>query len=901
MSLQPGEKLGPYEIVALLGAGGMGEVYRAKDSRLDRLVAIKILPAHLSSNSTLKQRFEREARAVSSLNHPNICTLHDIGQQNGIDYLVMEFIEGETLQSRLRKGPLSISELLQYSIQIADALDKAHRHGIVHRDLKPGNIMLTKSGSKLLDFGLARKEAPLVRQAGDSVLPTASQPLTGEGTILGTLTYMAPEQLEGKEADARTDIFALGTVIYEMATGKRAFEGNSQASLISAIMSSDPEPISHIQPLTPAALDQVVRTCIEKNPEDRFQNAHDLMIQLRWISASASQPSITAPAIRQKSRVPRTVAFLLTLIAGLAAGYFLHDQTEVKDTLPTVRSILPLPRGTRLYGWASPVVAISPDGKKVAYVADQEGSVHQLYIHHLDKLEAQVVPGSEEAEGPFFSPDSEWIGFAVGTSGVSGMKPELKKYSVSSGLTQSICSVPDYFGGTWSNDGNIIFVGDSAQGLWKVSSNGGKPEHLGNKWKIDGKEERRAIAWPQFLPGDKKILATDPDTPEGYDLAMIDLRSRELRNLGFPSATFGRYTNSGHLIFSRSDASLMAVPFDFEKARPTGPTVALLRDICLANIGAAVVDVSKTGSFIYLNGYLRNSGRELMNLVKIDQYGKIQNLPVNADLFGRRPAISPDGRKLAVATWDGSVWVYDLQRNTRIKIIDGQVLDCDFPLWTPDGNRIVVSGYRPGSTQVNLYWLSVDGRGAPELLVEDEDEKHGYSWTPDGKTLVYESGGIEDEICLFTQGTKTRPVVLMKAKWNLSQGTISSDGKLIAYASSETGKLEIYVERYPELGNKIQISREGGRFPMWSSDGKKIYYRNGSKFMSVQIVKEPNFDAGNPILMFEIKDIRGYAIAPTTNEFYAVLRNPNSGIHTSLHLVTNWFPELKRLAPTNKN
>ncbi|HSE39292.1 MAG TPA: protein kinase [Acidobacteriota bacterium] len=501
MAMDAGAKLGPYEILEALGAGGMGEVYRARDTRLNRIVALKVLPDHLSSDETLRLRLEREAKTISSLNHPHICTLHDIGHHNGTSFLVMEFIEGETLLSRLRKGPLATQDLLQYSIQIADALDKAHRQGIIHRDLKPGNIMLTKGGAKLLDFGLARRDALIASKAGSEVL-TASEPLTGKGTILGTLAYMAPEQLEGKEADARTDIFAFGAVMYEMATAKRAFEGNSQASLITKIMSSDPPSITSIQPLTPPAFEQLVKTCLAKDPDDRIQNAHDLMMELRWILTSMPQSAMTAPRIKSNKK-KWIAAVLAALILGLASGYLLSRNTTNTSPAPqTVRSILRLLQGAHLDGWGSPVVAFSPDGKKIAYVAERDG-VQQLYVHQLDKDMPQVVPGSEEAEGPFFSPDSEWVAFAVGVSSQSGIKGELKKYSLTTGLTQSICDTPDFFGGSWGDDGTIIFTGPEYKGLWRVSESGGTAEHFGEKWKVNGKEIGRALLWPQVLKGSK--------------------------------------------------------------------------------------------------------------------------------------------------------------------------------------------------------------------------------------------------------------------------------------------------------------------------------------------------------------------------------------------------------------
>jgi serine/threonine protein kinase/Tol biopolymer transport system component len=873
----------------------MGEVYRARDTRLDRIVAIKVLPTHLSANSNLRQRFEREAKAVSALNHPNICALYDVGHHNGTDFLVMEYIDGETLLSRLRKGPLSTYDLLQYSIQIADGLDKAHRQGIIHRDLKPGNIMLTKSGAKLLDFGLAKKDALVQPKSEASDVPTASNLLTGEGTILGTLAYMAPEQLEGKEADARTDIFAFGAVLYEMATAKRAFEGNSQASLISAIMSKDPPPPSSIQPLTPPALDQVVKTCLAKDPDDRIQNAHDLAIELRWMSSN-SQAAIAKPTSSHKPFA--WIAATLALLTGFAAGYFFTINKNVTTTLPTVRSVLTLPQGTRLAGWASPTVAFSPDGRKVAYVTEKENGVQQLYIQELDKDAPQLVPGSDEAEGPFFSPDSEWVAFAVGVSSQSGMKGELKKYSLSSGLTQSICDTTDYFGGSWTEDGNIIFTGPEYQGLWRVPAAGGTAEHFGEKWKVNGKEVHRALLWPQILPGNKKAVVIDGYAPHGYGIAVADLDTLELKDLGIPAA-FARYSASGHLLYSKRDAILMAVPFDVNRMMSTGPSVALLKELCLSGNDAAVFALSQTGSLVYLTGYLSGSRRELSNLLRVDQKGQIQTLPISPDLFDRDFSISPDGRRLAIPTWDGSMWIYDVQRGTRIKIVDGNKITSAHPLWTPDQTSVVFASFPQGGGS-NLFWQRVDGTGTPELLIEDDFEKHPSSWTTDGKQLVYEwfGGNQGSRINLFNIESRGESKALIQGRRSIRDVKISPDGKWIAYASGETGKFQIYVERFPELGQKVQISIEGGINPYWSRDGKQIFYRNDDRFMAVPLINDLTIDAGPPRLLFQIKDILGFDVFHPTGEFFVLKRDSNSGIQTQLHLVTNWFPELQRLAPS---
>jgi serine/threonine protein kinase len=468
-------KLGPYEIVTAIGAGGMGEVYRAKDTRLGRTVAIKVLPAHFADDPERRERFEREARTIASLNHPHICTLYDIGHQDGIDFLVLEYLEGETLAQRLLKGPLPLEQVLQYAIEIADALDKAHRKGVTHRDLKPGNIMLTKTGTKLLDFGLAKlKQEVAPANVPFSQLPTASDALTAQGTIVGTLQYMAPEQLEGKEVDARTDIFAFGAVVYEMAAGKRAFEGKSQASVISAIMSSDPPPISSLQPMTPPALDRVVKRCLAKETDERWQSANDLTNELKWIAEGGSQagvlaPTATAKGIRMFGRRPLILS-LGALILGAAVTGLTVWNLRPSPLQPVTRTVINLPPGQQLAGLDSGLaVALSPDGTHLAYVARQ-GGTQQIYLRALDSLEARPIPGTEGAINPFFSPDGQWVGLFAGG--------KLKKLSVNGGAALTLGDATGPRGASWGGQGMIAFAPTEISTLLQVSDAGGNPQPL---------------------------------------------------------------------------------------------------------------------------------------------------------------------------------------------------------------------------------------------------------------------------------------------------------------------------------------------------------------------------------------------------------------------------------------
>lgn len=559
MALQPSTRLGPYEILSSIGAGGMGEVYRARDTRLDRTVAIKVLPEHLSSNPQSRERFEREAKAISSLSHPHICPLYDVGHQDGVDFLVMEYLEGETLAHRLKKGALAPEQVLQYAIQITDALDTAHRHGVIHRDLKPGNIMLTKTGAKLLDFGLAKMRAAEAAAAMTGVL-TQTTPLTGEGTIVGKLQYMAPEQLEGAEADARTDLFALGSVIYEMATGRKAFEGKSQASVISAIMTTQPEPISTLQPLTPAALDHVVHTCLAKDPEARWQTAHDVLVELKWIVLSGSQVGIPKPVAARRQRrevLAWAVAAALGLVAiGLAAIHFREQPAVVRP----VRFQIAPPEKVTL-GWNDAPV-VSPDGSRFVFSGTNADGNSQLWLRALDSPAIRPLAGTEGAALPFWSPDSRSVAFFS--------QGKLKKIDANGGLAEALANAADFpIGGSWSSGGMILFrpPGDF---LARVSPSGGEVTPVRA---LDSARHETGFAWPHFLPDGRHFLydvRSNDAGKSGIYVGAID--SKETRLL-IPGESNASYAPPGFLIYGRQE-SVLAQPFDPKALRLAGEPVS---------------------------------------------------------------------------------------------------------------------------------------------------------------------------------------------------------------------------------------------------------------------------------------------------------------------------------------
>ena len=898
MSLTPGAKLGPYEILAPLGAGGMGEVYKARDTRLERTVAIKVLPSHVASNPEVRQRFEREARAVSSLNHPHICTLHDIGSENGIDFLVMEHIEGDTLAARLKKGALPLDQALQYAVEIADALDKAHRQGVVHRDLKPGNIMLAKSGAKLLDFGLAKMTAEQTNAAGLSALPTEAKPLTQEGSILGTFQYMAPEQLEGKEADARTDIFAFGAVTYEMLTGKRAFEGKSQASLIGAIMNSEPPALSSLQPMTPSALDRVIKKCLSKEPDSRWQTASDLHDELKWIAEGGLTSAIPSAGTAMPAPKLWQQAIPFVMVAVLAAAIACLVVWNLKSSTtiwPEVQFTVALPSDEHLEGLEdmSPV-AVSPNGSSFVYVANRDG-VQQLFLRSLDSLEARPISGTEDGTGPFFSPDGLWLGFFAGG--------HLKKVPIAGGRPTVLAPAPLSRGGSWGNDGQIIFAPQVSGGLERVSASGGKPDLLTTPDSDEGVTIHR---FPQHLPGAKAILFT-VGTDGSWDDALIVAQRLDTgeRKILIEGGSDARYVPTGHLVYVRAGA-LMAAPFDLDRLEVTGPSVAIVEGVMQStNItGAAFFGFSDLGWLVYVPGTGKASEKML---VWVDRKGEEQPLPVPPQPY-ESPSLSPDGERLAVHLNQGNqvdIWVYDIPRGALTRLtFEGNNLN---PVWTPDGGKVTFESFRAGRRS-NLFWKSGDGSGTAERLTTNERDQFPSSWSRDGQFLAFSQGsGVGSstgyDIWILPLEGERKPWPFLQTPFNEEEPEFSPDGRWLAYQSDESGQYEVYVRPFPKAEEgKEQISTEGGTEPVWAGNGE-LFYRNGDQMMAVDITTEPSLSAGPPRLLFEGRYdvgpaplVTSYDVTSDGQRFLMIKTDEEEA--TQLNVTLNWFEELKRLVPT---
>lgn len=931
MRIEPGTLLGPYEVVGSLGAGGMGEVYKATDTRLNRTVAIKILNPQLATDDALRTRFDREAKTISQLDHPNICALYDLGEQDGVSYLVMQYLEGETLAQRVERGPLPLEQALAIAIQIASALDSAHRAGVVHRDLKPGNILLTKAGAKLLDFGLA-KSAPGAAPASNlSMLPTSPPTLTAQGTILGTFQYMAPEQLEGQDADQRTDIFAFGTVLYEMVTGNKPFQGKSQASLIAAILTSEPPPIVNVQPLTPLALDRVVRKCLAKDPDARWQTARDLHDELSWIadkpSASAAHVSTSAAPV---IAVRAVAAIALLAIGAVAGALVMSNVTPIPPASPVARVLVNVAPAEYLLGTtpeerrfsplrpSSPAVAWAPDGSRFVFTAVR-GGTQQLYMRALDGLDAEPLAGTENSDTPFFSPDSRWIGF--------WHAGELRKIRASGGPATRITTTAVLNGASWGPNNAIIFAAPCAadsgtiviQCLWRVSSDGGTPQQLTTPDHAAGEVSHR---FPHLLPDGQAVVFTVLKNT-GQHIALRSLVTSEQETL-FEDGTDARYVASGHIVYAGRGGTLMAVPFDLNRRRPAGAAVALVNNVMVAlqtpsrplETGAAQFSVSDTGALVYVPGGAYPEA--LRTLVWVDRNGLTQELPIPPKAY-LGPRLSPDQQRVALfTTRDRNIWIYDIVRGAlsrfetttqttarSIWMPDGTRWPAR-PIWTPDGKRLTFSA------PDGVAWKPVDGSGPEEQLASGAGFPE--SWSPDGTKLTIfrdTTLGGGNILMLSMDNPRQSPKPFLETPARERWPDFSPDGRWVAYASDQSGQDEIYVLPYPGPGERRQISVNGGTQPVWSKNGRELFFTVAdqkattefNKVMAVDVVTTPAFKAGIPReLVATVRltvPFRGYDVSADGRRFLTVRNKADSAgpPPSQMVVVLNWIEELKRLAP----
>jgi serine/threonine protein kinase/Tol biopolymer transport system component len=894
--LAVGERLGPYEIVAPLGQGGMGEVYRARDTRLGRTVAIKVLPVHLTADERARERFEREARAISSLSHPHICALYDVGRHEETDYLVMEYLEGETLATRLVRGALPFDEALRSAIEIADALDRAHREGIVHRDLKPGNVMMTRSGVKLLDFGLAQWQPPPL--SGASALQTEAGPLTAEGTIVGTLQYMAPEQLQGKPADSRTDIFAFGAVLYEMATGRKAFPGENQASIIAAILSSQPPAMRSAVPEVPPPLDRIVARCLAKDPDNRWQSARDVMLELRWITESGPAAGLPhpEPAPRKRDRIGWGAAGLvLGILVALVAGRAALRTRPANADRPITRLNIALDPPLTLSNWQRPNFALSPDGTRLVYGATVNGR-SQLFLRPLEKLDSSPLPGTEDADGPFFSPNGQWVGFFAAS--------KLKKISVAGGSPVVLAGVPPVTrGASWGSDDTIVLATSNASRLYRLPAAGGTLRPLTRLDVAGGEQTHR---WPDILPGGKTALFT-VGAGGSFDearIAVVWLDGGKKKFLA-ERGTYPRYLPTGHIVFVRGN-TLFAAPFDLDRLDVTGPAVPIFDAIRTEAIGAAHFSFARTGALVALRGPAAASRES--ELVWVDRSGMVQLIARGAFWA---PRLSPDGSRVAVVVLGSSqdIWEYEATRGTltRLTLEGGEQFD---PVWTPDGSRILYSWERAGSENEGpgIFSEPSNGTGKAEFVSRGGEAQFPQSWSPDGKALAFSefTGPTKFDLGILPAEGDRKPRVFLRTEYSEAEPAFSPDGHWIAYTSDESGRFEVYLRPYPGPGSKVLVSTEGGTEPAWASDGRELFYRNGAKMMAVSTRLSPAFTADTPRVLFEgpfltdpDPEFRQYDVAPDGQRFL-MIRHVSQAAPLQLDFIVEWFSDVLRRVPTRR-
>ena len=889
MTLPAGSRLGPYEILSAVGAGGMGEVYKARDTRLERTVAVKVLPASLSENPGFRQRFEREAKAISQLSHPHICTVHDVGNEGGVEYLVMEFLEGETLASRIAKGPLPLEQVLRYGIEISDALEKAHRHGVVHRDLKPGNVMLTKSGVKLVDFGLAKLDLPAPGSVTHSLSDVPTQGdmgLSAQGSVVGTLHYMAPEQLDGGEADGRTDIFGLGLLLYEMTTGKKAFAGKSPASLMAAILHKEPEPLSSFQPTTPPALDRIVRTCLAKDPDDRFQTAHDVRLQLQWVAEGGSAVGLAAPvAARRKSR--ERLGWALVPLAALVAAAATVLVIRLSSEPPRiVRSAL-LPPEKSTFAFEFGPMTLSPDGRRMAFVANTSG-VNRLWVQSLSEASAEPLAGTEGASNPFWSPDSRFLGFFANR--------KLKRIEASGGPPQTLADASLGRGGSWNRDGVILFVPNSREVVHSVSVSGGEASRV---TKLDAAASEVSHRWPVFLPDGRRFLyLAQTSLPAGEKNAIYaaSLDGGE-RKLLLQANSNVAYTNPGHLLFYR-ESTLLARPFDPKSLTFEAEAFPVANDVqYFATFAQAVFSASDRGLLAYETGV--GGGRT--QLTWLDRDGRPLGT-VGAPGRLTTPRISNDGKRVAVRILDpqsvGDIWVYDVERNTPTRFTFDPS-DEFGPLWSHDDSRVVFSAAR--KTPGDLYQRVSAGTAREEPLLSSDAFKMALDWSPDGRVLLLQVDDVRapTQMDLWTYSiADAKATPLLQSTANEILGRFSPDGRWIAYVSNESGKEEVYVVPFPGPGGKWQISTSGGRAPVWTRGGREIVYQApGDEIMAVEVQGASTFQAGVPKALFKthLRPPPGaqFDVTPDGERFLVNLK-PADEISDPVTLVQNWAAERKR-------
>jgi Tol biopolymer transport system component len=890
-----GKTISHYQITLKLGEGGMGEVFQAQDISLDRMVALKFLPDKFVDDRERLARFKREAKLLASLSHPNIAAIHGLEQSDNKNFLVLELVEGETLAQRIFGGPLPTDEALEVCRQIAEGLEAAHEKGIVHRDLKPSNVKITPEGKvKVLDFGLARalQDQPLAANLSNS--PTIPDDVTIPGMILGTAAYMSPEQAKGKAVDKRTDIWAFGCVLYECLTGKRAFQGETITEIMASILKSEPDWSALPGDISPP-IRKLLHRCLQKDPSLRLRDIGDARIEL---TEPVSQPSET---VSEPRRIPlpwlaagAAVLLVACIIAGLGfIGYF-----QQAPTVSTVKSIIGVDPASWRLEVSRNAMVVASDGRFIVYGARPMNpgpqAKPQIYLRRMDRMNADPVAGTEGGGNPFLSPDDRWIGFWDGA--------KLKKAPVTGGVPATLCDAPVLFGADWGSDNTIVFSADLDVGISRISGEGGQPEILTTP---DRTKEEYSHRLPHFLPDGKSVLFTVMEAPWSLDprLALLDLQTRKWREV-LKDAADGRYLSTGHLVFLR-EGTLMAVAFDLNRLEVKGQPVPVVEHVMQAlnlgnvnmNTAAGQYGVSNSGWLAYVPARIQSSIEN--SLVHVDLKGNIRPA---VDFKGPFPyaRFSPDGRRIAYGR-ERQLWVYDFTRGAASRLTgDGQVTNAE---WTPDGKSLVLAWGKTGLD--NLYLLAADGSSSMERLTESSYEQAPGCISPDGSTLAFIEVHSQTESSILLLDMKTHRVTpFLDQKVWAGWPVISPDGRWLAYTSTESGSIEVWVRPFPGKGGKWQISNDQGQEPIWSKDGKQLFYRRVNQVWVADIKTEGGFSPGKPRLLFEPRGmamnnpLRHWDLEPDGQGFLMVQTVETKPQPVKeIVLVQNWFEELKRLVP----
>jgi len=896
MTLLSSTRLGPYEIVAPLGAGGMGEVYRARDTRLGRDVAVKVLPSSYSDDKERLQRFEQEACAAGALNHPNILVIHHIDTYEGSPYIVSELLEGETLRDRLHGGALPQRKAIDYSLQVAHGLAAAHQKGIAHRDLKPENIFITNDGRvKILDFGLAKLTEARDADQSQTDIPTRRVE-TEPGVVMGTIGYMSPEQLRGKPTDHRSDIFSFGAILYEMLSGKRAFRGESTADTMSAILKEDPSDLSETHKTINPALERVVQHCLEKNPEERFHSASDLAFAIQALSGSAAISGQMVAMAAQLERpkldkyFPWIVAGIFALTSTILLPFAIPSFKHAPARANVTRSAILPPENTSFL--ALNLFAVSPDGLRLVFVARDAKGQAMLWMRPLDALTAQPLPGTDgisTGSPPFWSPDSRLIAFFAGG--------KLKTIDASGGPPETVCDAPNARGGTWNRDGVILFAPNPGGPIHRVSAAGGASTAV---TKLDQSRRQSTHRWPYFLPDGHHFIyrvggtgATAQNENNGIYLGLLESQEQRLILRADTSAAYA----SGHLLFAR-EGTLMAQPFDEKSFQLTGDAFPVAEHLQFDFIiTRAIFSVSENGVLAFQSGAARGDDR----LVWFDRNGK-QTGQLGEPGFYFQPQFSPDGQKLAVASFDtragsADIWLYELARNVPTRFTFDPASDVA-PIWSPDGSTIIFSSNRKGP--YDIYQKA--STGSEEVLLESDETKTANSWSADGRFIVYTSAdakaNTKEDLWILPLFGDHKPFPFLRTQFNESFAQFSADGHWIAYVSDESGSNQVYIAPFPGPGGKWQASRAGGSEPRWRGDGKELFFlAPDNKLMAVEVnAKEFTLEIGNAQLLFEVHPATSpgthYDVTGDGKRF--LVDSSGEGSSAPITLVVNWTADLKR-------